>query len=916
MPRPRAPWWFYVLAFTYVGFVGLFPYEIVRGPFILPGFEGGFQKGGMVAFAVHPNSAEARAGLEQGDRVLAVNGEAIRDVRDWEAVRANTEVGNLQRWEIARAGKRMDLTVETPRPERSDMLSAYFGLASAYNLFILTSMILGLLVAFRQPYDPVARMGAWVLVTAAGTFGFPDGWAATWRHLPASLSLFLWIPEISRFVVDAILLSFFLIFPRKVFRARWPWVLIWTPALAFVPWRVEGIYEVIYKPWVDLSVPGWVFTAISLRSVVYVIASLLVLVWSYRKLADVNQRRRVRVILAGLVLTVLGVVGWIALGSARTLSFWHRVLEMLLYMMWLAFPVSFAFAILRHRMFDLGVMVRQSLRYAMARGVVLSLVPALGIILFGDLLLHGDQPFIRILIARGWVYAVLAGLALVAHTQRHGWMQALDRRFFREHYDAQRLLREIVDEIRQAGSLERVAPRVVASMEAALHPEFAALMACAPGEKSFQNLSASSAGQAPPPLPADSKLVALVRVLGKPLEAPHSESGWLQQQLPHEETDFLRKSQIGLLVPIPAAADGTQAILALGNKRSEEPYTHEDQDLLVAIASSLSLLMEKQPAPPAKLSEASEECPECGACYDTGAGRCSKEGAILNPLRLPRSLAGRYHLELRLGRGGMGAVYEAHDTALERRVAVKVIRDELVGNAEAAGRFQREARAAASFTHPNVVTIYDFGVAADTRAFLVMELLEGTDLRDELKGLGRLPAARALAILRDACAAVEAGHRRQLVHRDLKPENIFLAQRENQEIAKVLDFGIAKFLPEASLGNAAQETRDTATGALIGTVRYMSPEQLRGGAVDIGWDLWALAVAAYEILTGAHPFEATTAAEFSSAILAGKVTPVSTHLPDAPARWQEFFARALALDRAQRPASAKELFEQLEQTLT
>src|SRR5207247_8607870 len=116
---------------------------------------------------------------------------------------------------------------------------------------------------------------------------------------------------------------------------------------------------------------------------------------------------------------------------------------------------------------------------------------------------------------------------------------------------------------------------------------------------------------------------------------------------------------------------------------------------------------------------------ECGAGYATGGGRCAQVGASLVPLCLLRTRVGRYRLEKRRGRGGMGAVYEALDTALERRVAVKVIRDDLVGSAEAAERFRKEAHAAASFTHPNVVTVHDFGVALDSRAFLVMELLEG-----------------------------------------------------------------------------------------------------------------------------------------------------------------------------------------------
>ena len=255
-------------------------------------------------------------------------------------------------------------------------------------------------------------------------------------------------------------------------------------------------------------------------------------------------------------------------------------------------------------------------------------------------------------------------------------------------------------------------------------------------------------------------------------------------------------------------------------------------------------------------------------------------------------------------------VYVATDAALERRVAAKVIRDDLVGSADAANRFRQEARATAAFAHPNVVTVHDFGIDRDNRAFLVMELLDGTNLRDELTRQTRLPADRSLRILRSVCAAVEAAHARDLVHPDLKPENIFLTDSPTGEVTKVLDFGIAKFVSATSASEAA-----TAEGTVLGTVRYMSPEQLRGGTVQPAWDLWAVTVVAYEMLTGAHPFAGATIDETHQAILGARSTPVATHLPDAPSGAQAFFARAFASDPAERPPSARTLLEDLERAL-
>jgi serine/threonine-protein kinase len=898
----------YIVAVSYLASVALYFYQVFGGPHIMPGFEGRFTSGGMAVLSVHPNSPEARAGLKEGDRVLAVDGQVIRNVRDWEAIRANTEVGRPQRWQISRASERLEMTLTLPRPSWSEQLPGY---ALPLYAFMLTSLVLGLVIAFRRPYDPLARMGAWLLAAAAVAFGFPDGWAATWRHLPGWLGLLLWIPEISRFVPDAILFTFFTIFPRRIFSARWPWLLIWTPALALLPWRVLGAYRVIYEPGRAPDVPAWVFSAISLRSAVYVMGSLVILILSYRRLEDANQRRRVRVVLAGVVASTLGVVGWVVVGSGRAVAFWLLALQALLYLLLLAFPLSFAYAILRHRLFDVGVLIRQGLQYAVARGALLSLVPMLGAILLADAFLHGDQPLISVLAMRGWVYVTAGALALVAHTRRERWLGALDRRFFRERYDAQQLLREVVEDIRQAGSLERVAPRVVARIEAALHPEFVALLVHEQSETSYRSLAAAPAGHAPPPLSAASKLAALMRVLDSPLEMSHTESGWLQQQLPPKDADFLRQARIDLLVPISTASDRTEALLVLGAKRSEEPYAQEDRNLLIAIASGLAILLGRPAAAPALLpaSEAFEECPQCGTCYDSGAGPCPREGANPVPMRLPRALAGRYRVERSRGRGGMGTVYEATDTALDRRVAVKVIHDSLVGSVEAAERFRREARATASFAHPNVVTVYDFGSIAETRAFLVMELLEGATLREELRAQKQSAPPRVVEIMRGVCAAVQAAHRRQLVHRDLKPENIFLSRGEAGEVPKVLDFGVAKFLSAA-----AQATADTQSGVVVGTLAYMAPEQLRGQPVDASWDLWALAVVTYEMLSGVHPFAGSTGADYS-AVLMGRFTPLATYLPGSPTRWQQFLDRALHVDPARRPNSAQIFFSELERAL-
>ncbi len=342
--------------------------------------------------------------------------------------------------------------------------------------------------------------------------------------------------------------------------------------------------------------------------------------------------------------------------------------------------------------------------------------------------------------------------------------------------------------------------------------------------------------------------------------------------------------------------------------------------MLEAIGDSLSLLLEQPVAAGEHPSGVLEECPECGICYDSGLGRCAMEGAGLVSMHMPRTLAGRYHLERRLGRGGMGTVYEATDRALERRVAVKLIREDWVGSDEAAQRFQREARTAAGFAHPNVVTVHDYGVEAGRRAFLVMELLKGVTLRDELKLRTRLDPPRAVGIMRGVCAAVEAAHRRQLIHRDLKPENIFLARSERvdseKETVKVLDFGIAKFLTSSDDAAVTRTGFDTHPGMLVGTVAYMCPEQLMGESPAVSWDLWALGVVVYESLTGALPFKPVPVEDWKSTVLSGRFTPLAEHLKDPLSQWQTFFAGCFAVDRAKRPRSAEEFLHNLESATT
>ena len=258
-----------------------------------------------------------------------------------------------------------------------------------------------------------------------------------------------------------------------------------------------------------------------------------------------------------------------------------------------------------------------------------------------------------------------------------------------------------------------------------------------------------------------------------------------------------------------------------------------------------------------------KECVTCGSCYDGPSVVCPSDGSELT-LSLPveRTIDGKYRLDRLIGRGGMGAVYEAMDLRLGRSVAVKIMLGRAFGNRQALRRFEREAQACARLTHPNIVTAFDFGRIGADGAFLVMELVRGRTLRTEMDRCGRLPPAVAARWFEQICEAAAAAHHRHIVHRDLKPENVLIAPTDTGgEILKVLDFGLAK------IRTVTDETGGlTNPGVVMGTAGYMAPEQLIGGHVDERADVFAICVMAAEAIVGYRPFSGRSYAELLTSI--------------------------------------------------
>ncbi len=315
-------------------------------------------------------------------------------------------------------------------------------------------------------------------------------------------------------------------------------------------------------------------------------------------------------------------------------------------------------------------------------------------------------------------------------------------------------------------------------------------------------------------------------------------------------------------------------------------------------------------------------CPECGATVfaDAPEGVCSvclfRAGLASHddkddePDLLVGQTIGHYKISERIGTGGMGEVYLATDVTADRKAALKLLPTRFTGDAERLKRFQREARAVVRLNHPNILTIYEIGEDHSIH-YIASELIEGETLR---QGLTRGPTqlSEAVDVAIQVASALAAAHQAGIVHRDIKPENIMLRP---DGYVKVLDFGIAKLaqqeLPVTMPKDEALLLVETNLGSILGTARYMSPEQARGGQADKSTDIWSLGIVLYEMVTGHTPFTGDTPKEVMSAILEKEPKPLTSYIKQTPPELQQIISKTLRKDRARRYRSAHELLEAL-----
>jgi phosphoserine phosphatase RsbU/P len=590
--RQRAPWWMFVVAASFIAYFALLVYCDFWGPQpmgVLTEFSGEYK----IVRAVFPNSPAERAGLQPSDRVLSVDGRLIRNLFDWTAIRINLEVDRLYRLEIERAGERRDVLLSLQRTSWQDWISTEGMLLRAVRGAQFITLIFALIIAFSRPYDRIARVGAWFLATLATlSFLLPYGMAVTWRQLPLLLGGLLWIPLVSTLAFAPLGFTFFAIFPRQLFRARWAWISVWTPILLTLPLVAPYWYLIVYQPERARGLPEWM-AALSIFIVpVYVVAGCIALIVNYRRLESPRERRRVRVLVIGSIAGWVGILAlllyWWGPFSRFAVDFFFTPARILPVVLFLALPLSFAYAVVRHRVMEIPMLLKRSARYLLVqRGSVflLFLLSIGATLLFVKLYQRLVQPGMEIAVPAGLASGVCFGilLAWVGAQVVKRTTQRIDRAFFRSAYDARQILEDLAEQARTAKSREALAKLLASALDRALHPRTMAVYL----ETSNGLLSVVS-GQVPSWLETIAvTLPELSEVMnyGQPWDVPPAENGG-------GVVSKLAPLEPECLVPILGRNSRLAGVLVLGPRLSEEPYSSEDKRLLASAASQVGIAME------------------------------------------------------------------------------------------------------------------------------------------------------------------------------------------------------------------------------------------------------------------------------------------------------------------------------------
>jgi hypothetical protein len=858
-----------------------------------------------------------------------------RAIGEWRAF-YRTGVRGPVRWTFDGIGP-VTLTLDRPPVWRAwpeGWARRHLGMVVQTVVFVGAAVILLLL----RSYDLTA--GLCVLALAFSGVGGGGPLLGVERGLPLlgnALTIFGWIASPLAFPTIALAILYFP--SRSRLLDRHPWLHA-VPLLAAVPLILPALATAIFLVGVDAMLPFAVWDAthqgVYLAAFAIALAINLLAVaegaYRYRFNHNANERRRIRMALYTAVPGVLayavrdGIPIVAALAGVEAPRYAGPVVVLLDALVLLpAFGLVYAVGVAH--VLGPRMVLRRSLQYALANRTltVLMFLPSIALAL--SLVRERNRTLEQIAMSSSALYAALIVGSVATFAYRERARQWLDQRFFREEYDARKILLSLASRVRFETDPADLAAMVVNQLDAALHPLMVAILVSGVDEGRLAPVTVLH-GSADS-LALDGGLVSMLRWSDEPLEIVLGDRRSPAHRLPAEEREWLECTGAVLLVPIVGQDRSLIAVIALGERRSEEAYTAEDRQLLASISAQMGLGFDvarlRQRAGARADGEATRmataavepmmECPRCGRCEEASVSHCRADGTVMRPVpSVPRTVDNKYRIEQLLGRGGMGAVYRARDMRLDRLVALKVVRAELLGDPEARRRFRREAQIVARLQHPSIVAVYDYGTFADGGAYLVMELVRGEDLRHVLQREGRLEPDEAMRILANVCAAIGAAHREGVLHRDLKPENILLPSAGGP--AKVLDFGVAKLVedehPIDAGASADMQTALTAAGMIVGTPAYMAPEQFTAVPADARTDVFSLGVVAYEMLSGDLPFGRGTLADVVLAQARG-VPPMAAGL--VPTAAERAIRTALDPDPDRRPSSPQEFATMLRASL-
>jgi hypothetical protein len=899
--------------------------------------------GVAVVRTVDPDSPAARAGLQSGDEVRTVqppHGETI----DLSRLATADPIEQLQIWRsvywmglrgpvtltVLPTRERVERTLQLERPPvwqapriAREWAQHHLGMMVQMLVFIAAAAVL----LFLRSDDVTATLAvsAFALCAIGGGGPLMGSEAILPVGLRELMTVFAWIGVPLAFIVTGLAIEYF---PRRSpMLGRHPWLHA-VPFLAAAPMLVMGLGTALFLTGVDglAGAAVWdsthplVYYASFAAALAVNVAAIFEGFWRYQRIEDPNERRRISIAVWTTMPGVLafaikdGVPAVAALITGREIHLpWSVTAVLQAFVLLPAFGLTYAVAV--HRVLAPRVVVRRSIQYALANNTirVAGLLPAAA--LTWALVSQRGMTLGEIVSGAPLFYMFAIGASIAAFKYRDRARTWLDQRFFREEYDARKILLSLASRVRFESDPSDLTTIVLAEIDMALHPEMSAILISGLDEGRFTpvNVLHGSAES----LPIDGGLAAMLRWSDEPLEIYLDDPRSPARRLPPAEQEWLECTGAALLVPILGDERALIGIIVLGGKRSEETYTAEDRQLLASIATQVGLGLDVARlrrrltdsagdetiglATPRSALAAMMECPRCGRCEDAGTKVCPSDGAPMSEVpSVPKVVDGKYRIEQLLGRGGMGAVYRAHDIRLDRDIAIKVVRADFLAHGDARRRFRREAQIVARLQHPAIVSIFDYGTFPDGGAYLVMELIRGEDLRRTLKREGRFPPDRTATLMSAICAAIETAHKEGVLHRDLKPENILLPGGGTD--VKVLDFGVAKLIQAEPDADRNPATMVTVEGGVVGTPAYMAPEQLKGLSVDTRTDVFSLGVMAYEMLSGELPFGAASVADIALRQIQG---PPPIRLPDPlPSALEDAIHSALRLDPDGRPSSA------------